>query len=74
MTDKTDAGQTIAKLLTILAALAGGGTVTTNTRPEGVEVIAILRDNWPGSPVVVRFATENGTETVHLDDFEIVES
>lgn len=74
MTDKTDTGKSIAKLLTIVAALVGGEMVTTNTRPEGVEVLAIERDNWPNSPIVVRFATENGTETVWLNDFEIAES
>lgn len=73
MPDQTHVGQEVAKLLGIVAALLSGEMITTTDHPEGVEVIAVMRDNWLEAPVMVRFATDNGTDTVPLERITIID-
>ena len=73
MAEKSDTGQSAARLLRVVAALASGEMIRTTNHPEGVEVIAIERDNWPEAPVMVTLATSDGRETVALDGIELAE-
>jgi hypothetical protein len=74
MAKDESSGQYAAKLLTLFAALVGGGgTVAMAGYDERVEVVAIVRDNWPGAPVIVRVATPDGYERIALDDIELAD-
>jgi len=65
------AGQYLNTLLRVVGALVSGEMIEIKGFDDGVEVIAIVRDNWPGAPVVVTIATMDGHRPVPLDEIEI---
>jgi len=66
------AGQYLNTLLRVIGALVSGEMIELKGFDDGIEVIAVARDNWPGSPVMVTIATMDGHRPVRLDEIEFV--